>query len=78
MQNQQISISGEPLLEIYKDYYGNEVGSFTNVAPHTELRIDSTISVTTTPIIWHTDEVSTLQQWAHLQKIKYVIPLSIF
>ena len=78
VQNQQIAISGDPLLEIYKDYYGNEVGTFTNVALHTELRIDSTISVTTIPIMWPTDEVTTLQQWAHLQEIKYVIPFIDF
>lgn len=78
VQNQRISITGEPVLEIYKDYYGNEVGSFTNIAAHTELRIDSNISVITTPIIWPTDEVPTHQQWAHLQEIKFVVPFIDF
>ena len=78
IQNQRITITGEPMLEIYKDYYGNEAGSFTNVAPHTELRIDSTVSVITTPIVWPNDEVPTEQQWQHLQEIKYIVPFIDF
>ena len=26
LQSQRISITGEPMLEVYKDYYGNEIG----------------------------------------------------
>ena len=78
LQSQHITITGQPSLEIYKDYYGNEVGSFTNVAPHTELRIDSTISVTTTPIAWPIDDTPTSQQWSHLQEIKYIVPFIDF
>ncbi len=78
LQSQRITITGGPALEIYKDYYGNEVGSFTNVAPHTELRIDSTISVATVPIPWPIDDVPTEQQWLHLQEIKFIVPFIDF
>src|ERR1700710_1860507 len=30
---QELIISGEPNVDIYKDYYGNEVGSFTRAEP---------------------------------------------
>jgi transglutaminase-like putative cysteine protease len=50
VQSQHISITNEPVLEMYTDYYGNEIATFTNRAPHTELRIDSNISVTTRPV----------------------------
>ena len=78
LQSQRIYITNEPSLEVYKDYYGNEVGCFTNVEPHTELRIDSTVSVITTPITWPQDEVPTDQQWSHLQEIRYIVPFIDF
>lgn len=74
LQSQRISITGEPVLEVYKDYYGNEVGSFMKSTPHTELRIDSTISVITLPRLLPADDTSTDQQWLNLQEIKYMVP----
>jgi transglutaminase-like putative cysteine protease len=44
---QELTITGEPVVDIYKDYYGNEVGSFMYAAPHNELVIDSKIEVIT-------------------------------
>ena len=37
VQSLRISIYGEPIMEMYKDYYGNEIATFTNRAPHTEI-----------------------------------------
>src|SRR5688572_33503912 len=37
----QILISGNPIVSVHRDYYGNEVGTFTNAQPHKELVIDS-------------------------------------
>ena len=73
LQNQRIAITGEPALEVYKDYYGNETGSFMNAAPHTELRIDSNISVITSPRQMPKDDASAEQQWNHLQEIKFML-----
>lgn len=78
VQSQQIAITGEPPVEIYKDYYGNEIGSFMNVSPHMELRIDSTVSVVTKAIIFPTDDHSTEEQWNHLQEIKFMLPFVDF
>lgn len=74
LQSQRISITGEPVLEVYRDYYGNEVGSFMKAAPHTELRIDSTISVITTPRPLPADDSPTDQQWFNLQELRYMVP----
>jgi len=38
---QELTITGDPLVDVYKDYYENEVGSFTNAEPHILLIIDS-------------------------------------
>ncbi len=42
-----MSITDNPVVEIYKDYYGNEVGAFTNAEPHSGLTIDSKVEVIT-------------------------------
>jgi len=74
LQSQRISITGEPVLEVYQDYYGNEVGSFMKSTPHTELRIDSTISVITLPRLLPANDTPTDQQWQNLQEIRYMVP----
>jgi transglutaminase-like putative cysteine protease len=78
VQDQRISITGDPIVEIYKDYYGNEVGSFMNIAQHKELRIDSTITVITKPVLFPKDEAPIEQQWNHLLEIKYIVPFIDF
>ena len=78
VQSQQLHITGEPKVEIYKDYYGNEVGSFMNIAPHTELRIDSTITIITRPVIFPTDEKPAAEQWSHLNQLKHMVPFIDF
>jgi transglutaminase-like putative cysteine protease len=78
VQSQKIYITGEPFIEVYRDYYGNEIGSFMNIAPHMELRIDSTISVVTKYRIFPADDHSTEDQWNHLIDIRYVVPFIDF
>ena len=78
VQSQRINITGEPFVEEYKDYYGNEAGSFMNIAPHKELRIDSNIAVVTKPIKFPSDEIPIEQQWEHLVQIRYVMPFIDF
>jgi transglutaminase-like putative cysteine protease len=76
--SQRLHITGEPRVEIFKDYYNNEVGYFMHVPLHTELKIDSTIEVITKPIIPPSDNLDIAQQWKHLQEIKYVAPFIDF
>ena len=78
LQSQQIFITGEPFLEVFKDYYGNQIGSFMNIAPHTELRIDSTVSVVTKLRPLPADDQETATQWAHLEEIKFGVPFIDF
>ena len=70
----ELSISGEPTLEVYKDYYGNEVGSFTYAEPHRSLVIDSQIEVITKPRPAVRDEEEKDAQWALLQQIRWQVP----
>lgn len=78
VQSQRLTITGEPHVQIFKDYYGNEVGSFMNIAPHKELVIDSTIAVVTKARIFPQDDVPIEQQWEHLYQIRYVVPFIDF
>jgi transglutaminase-like putative cysteine protease len=65
--NQKLTITSDPVVEIYKDYYGNRVGSFMNIAPHRELRIHSKIEVITTSRIFPDDSSEPAVQWEALK-----------
>lgn len=74
VQQQRISITGEPNVEVFKDYYGNETGSFMNVQPHAELRIDSTISVVTKARNWTSPAMPVAEQWQQLESLQFAVP----
>ena len=71
---QEIHISGEPELDIYRDYYNNEIGCFMNAEPHFELRIDSKVQVVTKPRPLPVDDQSKRKQWEYLQSIQRQVP----
>lgn len=69
-----LSITGEPVIDTYTDYYGNQVGTFMYAASHTELVIDATMEVIT-----HTRELPAItatkeEQWQNLEQIAWTIP----
>lgn len=78
VQSQRLTITGEPPVEVFKDYYGNEAGSFMNITPHKELRIDSTIAVITKPRNYPLDTVPIEEQWSHLLQIRNIVPFIDF
>ena len=75
---QELSITGEPAVDIYKDYYGNEVGSFMFANAHTELKIDSKIEVVTKARPLPADTTPKEEQWNSLQAIRYQVPFIDF
>jgi transglutaminase-like putative cysteine protease len=70
---QDLVVTGEPLIDIYKDYYGNEIGAFMYTAQHTEMVIDSTIEVITKSRLLPEENANNEAQWDHLQGIRYDI-----
>ncbi|ALJ06070.1 hypothetical protein APS56_13430 [Pseudalgibacter alginicilyticus] len=68
--SQRITISGNPSVETYLDYYNNVVGTFMSVEPHNSLSIVSDVEVTTYSKIFPDDSVSTSDQWAELEALK--------
>ena len=71
---QDIQITGDPEVNIYKDYYGNEVGSFMRADAHKELRIDSKVEVITYPKALPEDTLSLEAQWHELSLLKNQVP----
>jgi transglutaminase-like putative cysteine protease len=67
---QQLHISGNPNVDIYKDYYGNRAGSFMNIAPHQELRIESKVEVITKPRLFPEDTAEPAVQWEMLKSLR--------
>lgn len=70
---QELVITGEPLVDIYKDYYGNEVGAFMYTDPHYEMVIDSKIEVITKTRRLPEATTNNEAQWDYLQSICYEI-----
>ncbi|MBC8054527.1 MAG: transglutaminase family protein [Sphingobacteriaceae bacterium] len=69
-----LKISGEPNIEIYQDYFGNQVGNFTHYMPHTELEIYSKLLVATQHKTLPVDDMFASNQWIDLESIKNKIP----
>ncbi len=70
----ELIISGEPNVDIYKDYFGNEVGSFMRAEPHKRLVIDCKMAVITKPRPLPTDHLDINDQWEHLRQIRCQVP----
>ncbi|MBK0380344.1 transglutaminase family protein [Mucilaginibacter segetis] len=69
-----LHITGNPQVDTYVDYYGNEVGSFTYTDPHTTLVINSKLSINTHPRPLPVDDVASVTQWDELFSLKYIVP----
>lgn len=69
-----IQISGNPVVEMHQDYYGNDVGTFTHSKPHNELVIDSRLSVITKSRSLPTVRLSKEDQWTFYDSIQYQVP----
>lgn len=65
-----IVITGNPVVNIHRDYYGNEVGTFTHANPHKELAIDSRLLVETKYRAVPDDNSAQQVQWVELENIK--------
>jgi transglutaminase-like putative cysteine protease len=63
---------------MFTDYFGNTVGVFSVITPHTELLIESTAEVFTKPVLVPMDEVEATEQWKHLEDLKNGVELFDF
>ena len=58
-------------MESFVDYFGNHVGVFSVIKPHTGLLIESVADVITKPIVSPADDMGAASQWEILRSLKY-------
>lgn len=68
-----ISVTNNPFIETFTDFYYNRVGTFMLTEPHEELNIISEIEVVTSPKLIPDDSVDKKEQWEELKRIKNTI-----
>lgn len=66
---QVLTISGNPVIDVHDDYYGNKVGTFTYAQPHHEMIIHSQVTVETRVKDLPADDVAFDLQWLELKKL---------
>jgi transglutaminase-like putative cysteine protease len=71
---QDLLISGEPELNIYKDYYGNELAAFMQAQAHQELKIESRVEVITYSKTLPDDHIPLEAQWDELRQLQTQVP----
>lgn len=71
---QELTISGDPIIDTHTDYYGNRVGSFTCTEPHASLLINSRIRVHTKHRALPGNDIFPAQQWEDLKPLRYMMP----
>src|SRR3569833_733914 len=71
---QELTITGDPVIDTFIDYYGNEVGTFTHSDPHTSLTISSKLSVSTRHRPLPGNVIFPGQQWEDLIRLAQMVP----
>lgn len=70
VRNHEIKITNDPAIETFVDYFGNQIGVFSVIKPHTELLIESVANVITKPAVLPLDDIDNTEQWEFLKSIK--------
>ncbi|WNH11017.1 transglutaminase family protein [Thalassobellus suaedae] len=65
-----LSVTNNPYIETFTDFFGNRVGTFMVTDPHHELNITSEIEVITYDRLFPNDDIEIDKQWAELKLIK--------
>lgn len=66
-----ISVTNNPFVETYTDFYNNKVGTFLISEPHDELSIISEIEVITFDRLFPDDTIDIKTQWDEIKSRKY-------
>lgn len=66
-----ISVTKNPFVETYNDFYNNRIGTFLITEPHDELTITSEVELITYDKLFPEDTVDSKTQWAELKSKKY-------
>jgi len=78
VKQHDLLITHHPSVEVFTDYFGNQVGIFSLIKPHAELRIQSKIHVITNEVSLPEDETPADVQWENLSLIREQFPYMDF
>lgn len=70
----KITVTQDPAIETFVDYFGNKAGMFSVVNPHSELLISSEVEVATLEVKMPANEAPAKDQWDRLVKIREQFP----
>ena len=70
VKSHTVRITQQPEVALFTDYFGNQVGVFSLIQPHSELVIDSVAEVETHPIQFPMDEATAEAQWENLASLR--------
>ncbi|MBU1373470.1 MAG: transglutaminase family protein [Bacteroidetes bacterium] len=70
----QLKITGDPLIDVFTDYYGNEVGTFTHPESHNLLKIESIIIVNVKKRSMPDTSMFLQDQWNSLKYLATQVP----
>lgn len=71
VRNHVIRITDDPAVETFVDYFGNYVGVFSVIKPHSELYIESIADVVTKRVLLPEDTTNASTQWDVLQTVRF-------
>ena len=74
VKQHKLKISGNPYVDNFMDYYGNQIGFFTYTEPHQELEIYSELTVTTIAKELPVETMFSELQWSELQMLRHQVP----
>jgi transglutaminase-like putative cysteine protease len=78
VRSHAVSITGQPEVALFIDYFGNQVGVFSLIQPHAELLIESVSEVETHAIQFPMDEETAAAQWENLAGLRFDVAFMDF
>ncbi|MCD8741779.1 transglutaminase family protein [Mucilaginibacter roseus] len=71
---QEITITGNPNVDVHTDYFGNRIGSFTYTEKHNVMVINSRVLVATKHRTLPVNDIFPSHQWEDLKRLQSVVP----
>lgn len=78
VKKHELIITHQPSVEIFTDYFGNKVGIFSVIKPHSQLTIESIIEVVIQEAKLPTNDTASESQWDNLNIIREQFPYMDF
>ncbi|MCC8408814.1 transglutaminase family protein [Mucilaginibacter sp. UR6-1] len=71
---QEVTVTGNPNIDVHTDYFGNQIGSFTYTDPHNVMLINSRVLVATKHRTLPVNDIFPSHQWEDLKRLQSVVP----